>query len=363
MRKVFEGLVVVLFLGLVGFAIAGRAYVSPRRGHRLAVTIAKQSTILYGVSYPSFFKYPDGTLVVRDVFSTDGGKVWKKCQPAPAGLDVGAFGRLSDGTALVLGLTTEWVEDDKFRGRRWVSRDNVQSWDGPLETILHIPSAACSKDTDGKQYGPRIYGSVIELPEGDLLASMYGYFEVDTVPVATSTGEPKKDRKCRTFVVKSTDGGATWDYLATVAYNPQLDEEGFCEPSMVVLANNQILCVMRAGAEIYQCRSSDWGRTWNEPEPLGISGVEPHLCLTDSGILACAYGRPGTHVIFDATGTGEVWGARLTAFDGSSNGHTSLEEIAPGVLLCVYDAQNFVEQEGAAPVNCIRGAFITVERK
>ncbi len=359
MRKVFEVFVVVSFLGLVGFALAGKAYVSPRRGNRLDIAIAKQSTILYGASYLTFFKYPDGTLLVNDVSSTDGGKIWKKCQPIPAGADVGAFGRLSDGTALVLGFTTERVEEGKFRGRRWISKDNGQSWDGPLEAILYIPSAVCSEDADGKRYGPWIHRSIIELPGGEMLASMYGYF---AVAAAASTEEPE-DRKCRTFVVKSADAGATWRYLSTVAYSSRPGEEGFCEPSMVLLASNQILCVMRAGTEMYQCRSSDWGQTWSEPESLGVSGVEPHLCLMDSGILACAYGRPGTHVAFDATGTGKAWGPRITAFDGSSSGCTSLEEIAPGVLLCVYDAQNFVEQEGAAPVNCIRGAFITVEHK
>jgi hypothetical protein len=368
LRKFLEGFVVIAFLSLVGFALAAKTYGPPRWHRALDVSIAKQDTLLYEVAYPRFFKFPDGTLVVNDVVSEDGGKTWKTATPLPVDGAGGSIARLADGSVLALGFLTEKVGDGKFRGARWVSTDSGRTWQGPLDAIFYIPKAAGGTDDRGaKHTGPWVHRSIVELPDGDLIASMYGYFVGDTVPIPTFPREwniyKYRTYKYRTFVVRSTDGGATWKYLSTVAYDPTIGNESFCEPSLQLLPNHQILCVMRTGAELYQCRSSNWGQTWSRPESLGVPGVDPQLCLMENGVLACAYGRPGASIIFDETATGRGWGQPTCVYDRPTSGYSCLEEIAPGVLLYVYDAQGVVEEEGSAPVNCARGAFITVVRK
>ena len=45
--------------------------------------------------------------------------------------------------------------------------------------------------------------------------------------------------KYRTFVVRSTDRGRTWDYLATVAYDPGVGLESFCEADLLHAAGRR----------------------------------------------------------------------------------------------------------------------------
>lgn len=51
--------------------------------------------------------------------------------------------------------------------------------------------------------------SVIELPSGDLLATVYGQFKGDQFPVEYQAGM----RKMRSYLIRSKDGGKNWDFV------------------------------------------------------------------------------------------------------------------------------------------------------
>jgi hypothetical protein len=157
-------------------------------------------------------------------------------------------------------------------------------------------------------------GKIVALPNGDLLATMYG--------------DLRGDSQYRTMIVRSTDRGRSWTYHASVAYQPDDPDPhfvggfcGFCEPSLALLANGQLLCVMRTqGTEIpneyrpiYASWSGDLGKTWSKPEPTTphLINISPTLAVLDNGVVVCQYGRPGFHVVF-STDHGHTWRDRVS---------------------------------------------------
>lgn len=136
-------------------------------------------------------------------------------------------------------------------------------------------------------------GPFLELEDGTLLAASYGNFKGDTVPMegfpATSG---QKWFKYRTYLLDSSDGGANWEYLSTIAYDGVTGQESFCEPAMVDLGGGELLAVMRTGrfAPMYQARSLDGGKTWQKPESMHVPGLAPQMVLLDNGALVCSFG-------------------------------------------------------------------------
>jgi len=195
--------------------------------------------------------------------------------------------------------------------------------------------------------------SVLLMPDGALLATMYGRFEGDALD--------------RSIAVHSTDGGTSWKYLATIGYDAAVGGEGLNEPCMVRLADGDLYCVMRnlSGKPMYSARSGDDGRTWSAPKimPEQAMSVFASLCVMSNGVLACSSGRPGCRIMFSPDGKGEQWTEGTTVFDGPSTCYTAIAEVAPGKLLYVYDV---VPTGWDAPkpdvYQEIRGVYITVHR-
>ena len=166
----------------------------------------------------------------------------------------------------------------------------------------------------GRFWPPFDKGKIVRLPDGDLLATMYG--------------DLKGDKQYRTMIVRSPNLGRSWRYHATVAYQPRDPDPrrvgqfcGYCEPSLGLLKNGQLLCVMRTqGAEIpneyrplYAAWSDDWGKTWSTPQATRpeLMNISPTLAVLDNGVVVCQYGRPGFHVVF-STDNGQTWGHRIS---------------------------------------------------
>ena len=157
---------------------------------------------------------------------------------------------------------------------------------------------------------PKIYGPVLELAEGTLLAASYGNFVGDTVPMEgflPTKGE--KWFKYRTYLLASRDRGESWSYLSTVAYDGESGQESFCEPWLVELGRGELLAVMRTGrfAPMYQTRSLDGGKTWGKPESLHTLGLFPQLELLSNGVLVCSFGwRPTKNQVVGAGAPAEL---------------------------------------------------------
>jgi hypothetical protein len=278
--------------------------------------------------------------------SDDLGKTWNALGELPGGGST-LGGALPDGTILQMVFVnfpakTEGV----WNGRIRRSTDGGRTWQ-----LTNAPIRVAQARPAGK-YGDGVYldGTLLILKDGSLLASGYGYF--------------KGEQKFRAYLIRSADNGASWDYYSTIAYDPKVGAESFCEPALVRLKDGRLLAMLRIGSNLpmRQCYSSDEGRTWTAPKDTGAPSVEPDLLLMSNGVLVCSFGRPGAWIMFSADGAGEKWTDRTLVDNCHSWFYTSLVEIKPGVLLYAYDQQNLKDPATGQLVNAIRLRTIAVER-
>ena len=81
-----------------------------------------------------------------------------------------------------------------------------------------------------------------------MLACMCGWFESDQTPSGYPDRWKKWQlRKSRSLLVRSKDRGDTWHYVATIAADPNVGLEGFRLPSLGLLPDGELLCLMRNG--------------------------------------------------------------------------------------------------------------------
>ena len=122
------------------------------------------------------------------------------------------------------------------------------------------------------------------MPNGDLIATAYGWFRGDTRPSTYM----ENMNKFRSLLLRSKDRGRNWSLVSTIAVDPTMGEEGFNEPVLVRLSQGKragrFIVLLRTGSNkakwpnpIYQTESDDEGKTWSKPRPLAFDGVNPDL--------------------------------------------------------------------------------------
>jgi hypothetical protein len=268
-----------------------------------------------------------------------------------------------------------------YVGKRWVSKDN---W----ETVTQEPFYVTSPDIftgyadQGPVEvidGPCFHSDFLTLPNGDLIAAVMANFEEDTGFTTTRI-------KWRSILVRSTDGGESWEYVSTIASMASLETtdqevlnnipQGFAEPSIARLADGSLVCAIRTGVDaypsgpsdsyrdlkythlkdgkyyttsedptqpLYVTQSTDGGGTWSRQEVMpSAMGACPRLLTLANGVLALAYGRvarpsQGCRIIFSIDG-GKTWASETDIYPGLSTGYTGMVETAPGRILYAFDA-------------------------
>ena len=302
--------------------------------------------------------------------SEDFGRTWTEAPFGPPMTDnvqtSGILGYMKDGTIAyidVFPVNANWsraqgpyhqvakVENPIFRLRRF-SRKGELLADGRFK-VNGIPWGPASYE---------LYGTLLELENGDLLTAFGCQLEgsSDAGPAASL------------FVVRSTDGGETFDHDWT--FSPENNgapgaKVELSESDLEVLANGDILCMIRTGSDtpMHQSRSKDGGRTWSETVSIGWPGVKPHLRLLSNGVLACSsgrgiYGHPQvTHAMFSIDGTGEEWEYPLAFHTGPGCSYTSNIE-RDGKLYVAYSHSSFTKPSGMydLPYHSIKWAVIDV---
>jgi hypothetical protein len=213
--------------------------------------------------------------------STDEGRTWGKAHViAQADRRKGEerwvtprISLLRDGRVIVLCDHDDYthVHEDQDSGIwMWTSRDDGRTWSEPK--LTGIPGIEPDR--------------IVELADGTLLVGAHMTF--------------RKTRKLGQFVMRSSDGGATWKDLSVVASDAVHQH---CEGAVVALKGSELACVMRennhAGYPSYVSFSSDAGRTWSGIQPLPFSGDRPFAQQLRDGRVLVTYrnqmGNRGTH--------------------------------------------------------------------
>src|SRR4051794_5294446 len=142
--------------------------------------------------------------------SRDDGKTWTRLplKPGENGLNLeGGAVQLRDGTILALDTyITPSTQPDEGIGQLYTSTNDWRTLEGPQNVIFDLPNADfyCSKDDGGHPHdAQRLHRRIVELPNGDLLATFYGFLKGDQTP---STYMPMM-MKSRTVLVRSKDRG------------------------------------------------------------------------------------------------------------------------------------------------------------
>ena len=353
---------------------------TPARNPEIEVTLGTETKLVEGGTFPYMFRSREGTLVLqvsmpgagdptlktsgvngppRNLRSEDRGKTWHEWKPAKnQGIGPGFEGsavQVRDGAILIFNYIPESRGNGHFVVKRWRSTDQWKTLTGPEDSHFTLPQAMDTMlgDTGEPMAAILFHRSVIELPNGDLLASVYGRFKGDD---AASEYLPQM-KKFRSLLLRSKDQGRNWTYVSTIAVDPKVGQEGFDEPVLLRLSQGKhkgrLICLMRTGRKdpLYQVHSDDEGTTWTGLRALNLLGVDPDLIEMSNGVLVCSFGHKPQHstqgglkddgnFLAFSLDQGQTWTNVTRLSSVPTCAYTTVREIAPGELYVVYDERD-----------------------
>ncbi len=245
------------------------------------------------------FRTADGTIYLRGrLHSRDGGQTIEpqtavdvediNASPERAILARSSFFYALDGPA-------EMERPGVYRVRGWRAAGDLQRLT-PETVRLEVPEGPRRSRQPGEWFGLYIYRTILEMPDGSWLLTMYGNFDGDTLPPSDRSSQAEVKYMMRSFVLTSHDKGRSWRYLSTIAAPKPGNGvgEGFVEPALTRLADGRLLCILRTGHfyPLYASWSSDGGKTWTAPVETGLDrGCDPCLLTLADGRVALSWGQ------------------------------------------------------------------------
>ena len=184
------------------------------------------------------------------MISSDGGETWRRAASPWTG---NVAGQLSDRTIITMAGFAQGPPNQPMtyvhRARR--GKDAWESLQAGTVTI-RAPAVSGIGDDLRPYQGLDLWNRLVELPNGDVLTTAYGWFEEDRAPIEHTyyRREPWPYpgwHKMRSVLLRSTDRGATWDYVSTIASDPASGDEGPCEPTLTRTRGGDLVCIMRTG--------------------------------------------------------------------------------------------------------------------
>jgi len=268
---------------------------------RLKLDFGKEVMVLPDGLQPSMLCTRKGTLIVQSqnskkphpqkrifypfamstVVSRDGGEHWTEfpLKDGDNGVNMeGGIIQLKDGTIIALETyVTPGDKPDTGAGLMYTSTDEYKTLQGPFDITFNMPNAEFygSSDDGGRPHvAMRLHRRILELPDGDLLTTIYGFQKGDDEP---SDYQPNM-KKSRVMLFRSKNKGKHWDFVSTVAVDRKAGTEGFGEPVIVRVSKGpkagRLICQMRTGYELYSNHSDDGGKTWTKAKPLVFANID-----------------------------------------------------------------------------------------
>ncbi|RYZ63082.1 MAG: exo-alpha-sialidase [Chitinophagaceae bacterium] len=393
------------------------------KDNKLSFEFGKERMVIPDGLQPSMLTTKAGTIIVQSqnskkplpqqrifypyamttVISRDKGETWNEFSfpKGSNGVDIeGGAIQLRNGKILAMETyVTPGKAADEGIGIMYTSTNDWRTLQGPVEIKFHIPDADFYSSTDdgGRPHAAmRLHRRIIELPNGDLLTTIYGWQKGDNEPA----GYIPTMKKTRVMLFRSKDKGMNWDYVSTVAAEKGIGTEGFGEPVINRVNKGthegRLISLMRTGRELYKTISDDNGKTWSKPEPIVFAErdvyatdqwkemfkdtkrkgelivnnpneiigavVDPDLLSLRSGILVAAFGvriparanwqnptHPwnGNYLAFSTDG-GDTWGNILQLTSGIFTTHyMAIEETnKDNNIFVAYDFGHWTNKTG-----------------
>ncbi len=151
----------------------------------------------------------------------------------------------------------------------------------------------------------------------------------------------------RVGVCESNDDGKTWTWLSSIPTRPGEAVKDYHELHGVECSDGTLLCHIRTHSkanhrETLQTESSDGGKSWTVPHPIGVWGLPSHLLRLRSGDLLMSYGHRRAPLGIQtriSRDNGKTWSeAMILTNDATSGdlGYPSTVECNDGTLVTVW---------------------------
>lgn len=305
------------------------------RGLQPSMLVTKSGSIVLQAQVPEK-PFPSDRMVYFSAMSTrvsrDDGLSWTDIplKPGENGLNMeGGIVQLRDGTILALDTyIMPGKHPNEGIGQLYVSNDDWRTVEGPIDVPFELPGILFEGSTDdgGRPHAAqRLHRRILELPNGDLLCTFYGWLNGDETP-STYLARMKKTR---VMMARSSDKGRHWKLVSTVAVDPSIGTEGFGEPVLCRVSKGphagRLICLMRTGRELRESVSDNEGVTWTPHQPRVFAGLDIYKTELWADMLRGAKdfkGRP-----LDETNPDELRGAVVDP---------DLIELRSGVLVAAF---------------------------
>jgi hypothetical protein len=228
----------------------------------------------------------------------------------------------------------------------WIVRstDNGNSWSGPIPSVVNSP------------HGPT------QLADGRLL-----YCGKQLWTAGHEDGGEKIG------AAESTDDGLTWTWIGEIPVRPGDKLSNLHELHAVETADGRIVAQIRNHNdanrdETLQTESTDGGRTWTEPHPIGVWGYPSHLVRLKDDRLVMSYGyrrKPFGTQARVSTDHGRTWSDPITlSADGTNRdlGYTSTAETNDGTLVSLWYEQRPAEERSGSEDQTLGSAVLRMVR-
>ena len=287
-------------VSIILFFLSNRKYSDSKQHVKSSIAgISEIKSMNNDTKWTRCFRTVDGTIYFKDhKMSRDRGKTVSEQNR----IDVEELNRVAERAVLATGKVfyalngrTEYEGPGIYKGKAWRSDEKLTALKEE-EPIFNIPEGIKPRKGVDRWFGIFVYRTILTLPDGSWLMTMYGNFEPDTIVPNDKDAFLETQFMSRTIIMNSSDDGHSWKYLSTVAA-PLTGEpvgEGFVEPAITLLKDGRLLCIMRAGHHfpLYASWSSDNGKTWTPPVYTGLDrGCDPCLITLSDGRVALSWGR------------------------------------------------------------------------
>jgi hypothetical protein len=339
---------------------AGSLLVAFRRAGRDSVEAAKGTPTHHD---------PDSRIVI--VASDDGGESWDARDPVTVelpdyGVNDPALTRLHDGELLLRFAAIEVLPESE--------RDNLTGEPVAHREDLGLVSALqgnyiCRSADEGRTWSDP---QRIEAGELTLTASREPVVETSDGTLALSVYSCSPSEGERAWLLRSTDGGASWPETSLIAAGAASngdDGANLNETAVLPLGGDRLLAMIRADGsyviegehvpvggvgELLRARSEDAGASWGAPSASGIWGQPAHLLRLADGRILCTYGvRKPPYAVRArlSSDDGESWDEETTLREGAPRwdmGYPASAQLPDGRVVTVYywiaaDASRVIE--------------------
>jgi len=317
--------------------------------------IRSQEVPFYHNAYPTVARLTSGRLLavfgaysrdqssalVAATISDDGGRTWSRAKQIVdnPGLWDGDPNIIVDGSRTFVYVTTRVVKlttIDKSTVFMTKTEDDGEHWSTPVEVFMPKRYVA------GKQH------KGLRLGDGTLLMGYSWDLWAEKGTPARTEGE----MNIAAGILRSNDGIHWRPFGELHVWIPKMtpySTNGLDEPSIVELADGEILMLLRTGSSRhYESRSRDGGLTWVPPKPSSLTGHNTPTGLwrldRSEEVIAIwnnspVYRRP-LSVAISADG-GRTWSIprNVAESDGPQVSYPSITQAADGTFVALWQQQ------------------------